>query len=68
MLDVYKRQVAGCATGASHPIDVEEAARFALEVAKMYTSGKCHFYDEKEYDHLLSLYGDLKRFQTLGQK
>ncbi len=60
--------VAGCATGASHPVDVEEAARFALEAAKMYTSGKCHFYDEKEYDHLLSLYGDLKRFQTLGGK
>ncbi len=60
--------VAGCATGASHPVDVEEAARFAVETAKMYTSGKCRFYDEKEYGRLLSLYGDLKRFQTLGCK
>ena len=29
-----------------------------------YTQGKCHFYNEKEYTHLLELYGDMKRFQT----
>ena len=31
--------VAGCGTGASHPADVELAARFAVEVAKAVTAG-----------------------------
>ena len=58
--------VAGCATGASHPIDVESAARFAVEVAKSFGEGECAFYDEEEYEYLLKLYGDLRRFQTFG--
>ena len=58
--------VAGCATGASHPMDVESAARFAIEVAKAYGEGECSFYDQEEYEYLLKLYGDLKRFQTFG--
>lgn len=61
-----EQPVAGCATGASHPMDVESAARFAIEVAKAYGEGQCSFYDQEEYDYLLKLYGDLKIFQTFG--
>ncbi len=55
--------VAGCATGATHLVDVECAARFLLEVAKDFTAGRCSFYDDAEYKKLLSLYGDMTRFQ-----
>ena len=58
--------VAGCASGASHPIDVELAARFAVEVAKGYGDGTVSFYDAKEYRLMMSLYGDLTIFQTHG--
>ena len=37
--------VPGCATGASHFADVEEAARFMLEVAKYFGKGDLKFYD-----------------------
>ena len=63
-----KTAVPGCATGASHIIDMEEAARFMLETAKAYTKGECHFYDEKEYDLIKKTYGSMKRFQTLDGK
>lgn len=58
--------VAGCATGASHGYDIELAARFSVEVAKDYSSDKVKFYDEENYNKLLKLYGDCKRFQTAG--
>lgn len=63
-----KTAVPGCATGASHVIDMEEAARFILEVAKAYTKGDCHFYDKKEYDFIKETYGSMKKFQTLDGK
>ena len=59
--------VAGCATGATHGGDVEEAARFSLEVAKSFTSGACAFYDAQAYERLVALYGGFERFQTLGK-
>lgn len=58
--------VAGCATGATHLIDVEEAARFSVEVAKDFGSKKCKFYEEKEYEHIVSLYGSMSKFQKSG--
>ncbi len=58
--------IPGCATGASQPADVEIAARFAVEVAKAFTSGLCRFYDEDEFARLLTLYGPLTRLQTPG--
>lgn len=60
--------VAGCATGASHGMDIESAARFSVEVAKDYTSQKIKFYDEDNYKKLLELYGGCERFQTPGNK
>lgn len=61
-----EESVAGCATGASHFTDVELAARFAVEVAKDYSSKKCCLYNEDNYKKLVALYGDCKRFQTAG--
>ncbi len=55
--------VAGCATGATHIMDVEAAARFAVEVAKDFTGGKCSFYDVEEYEKIVRLYGSMKHFQ-----
>ena len=60
--------VPGCATGATHAADVEEAARFMLEVAKAFGRGQCQFYDKGEYDRLIKLYGDMKHLQTLGRE
>ena len=57
--------VPGC--GASHFTDVEEAARFMLEVAKAYGRGEASFYSKEEFDRLQKLYGTLNHFQTLGK-
>ena len=59
--------VAGCATGATHPVDLEEAARFVLEVAKSYGRGDCQFYDAEEFDKILAKYGTMNHIQTLGK-
>ncbi len=59
--------VPGCASGATHFEDVEQAARFMIETAKAFGTGNCHFYDEEEYGHLMSLYGSMNHLQTLGK-
>lgn len=59
--------VPGCGTGASHEVDIAQAIRFAIEVAKEYTSGITTFYDEKEFNHLVGLYGSMKALQTFGK-
>jgi hypothetical protein len=58
--------VPGCATGASHPVDIEEAVRFSIEVAKHFGMGKCQFYDEEEFHRMVDLYGSMRHLQTLG--
>jgi len=58
--------VPGCATGASHPVDIEEAVRFSIEVAKHFGMGKCQFYDEEEFHRMVDLYGSMHHLQTLG--
>ncbi len=58
--------VPGCATGATHYADIEEAARFMLEVAKGFCAGKVQFYDVQEYGRILRRYGSLSHLQTLG--
>lgn len=59
--------VAGCATGATQAADVECAARFSVEVAKAFTSGKCRFYDPAEYERLVRLYGSMAHLQGPGR-
>jgi hypothetical protein len=61
------RPVPGCGTGASRETDIEEAARFCLEVAKAFGAGTCRFYDEAEFALIQKLYGPLKHLQTLGK-
>lgn len=58
--------VPGCATGASSIVDIEEAARFCIEVAKGFGRGEVKFYDEEEFRRLVELYGSMKHLQTLG--
>jgi len=58
--------VPGCGTGANHEIDIEEAARYCLEVAKAYTEKKCRFYDEEEFKKIVKLYGRMNSLQTPG--
>ena len=60
--------VAGCATGASHEVDIEQAARFAVEVAKDFTAGICQFYDAEEFSRLIALYGEHTHFQHRGAR
>lgn len=60
--------VPGCATGASHAVDIEQAARFCIEVAKSFGRGKVKFYDEEEFKRLIDLYGPMNHLQTLGRK
>jgi hypothetical protein len=59
--------VSGCSTGASRETDVEEAARFCLEVAKAFGEGACEFYDAKEFELILNLYGPATHLQTMGK-
>jgi hypothetical protein len=58
--------VPGCATGASHVTDIEEASRFVLETAKAFGKGHCSFYDEEEWALIVQRYGPLKKLQTKG--
>jgi len=60
--------VPGCGTGASHFVDVEEAARFMLEVTKAFGRGEIEFYNKEEYALLVKLYGSMAHLQTLGNK
>lgn len=60
--------VAGCATGASHEVDIEQAARFAVEVAKDFTAGICQFFDAEEFSRIVELYGEQTHFQHGGAR
>jgi hypothetical protein len=55
--------VPGCATGASHEVDIALAVKFVVEVAKEFGRGTCRFHDEDEYQRLLALYGSLANLQ-----
>ncbi|TDQ36542.1 DUF1177 domain-containing protein [Aureibacillus halotolerans] len=59
--------VAGCATGATHPVDVEQTVRFSIEVGKRFGQGQCAFYDVDEFARMENLYGKMTHLQTLGK-
>jgi hypothetical protein len=59
--------VPGCATGASSPVDVEEAVRFCVEVAKAFGHGACQLYDPDEWARIVERYGPLSLLQTPGR-
>lgn len=56
--------VPGCASGASHEVDIEVAARFVVETSKAFTAGRAHFYDQEEFDRLVRLYGTMSYLQA----
>lgn len=60
--------VPGCATGASHEVDIAEAVRFVIEVAKEVGTGQCRFHDDTEFARLVALYGDMRRLQGGGAR
>lgn len=60
--------VPGCATGATHAVDIEEVVRFVIEVAKSFGAGKCQFFDPDEFARLVALYGPMTHLQTLGRR
>jgi hypothetical protein len=55
--------VPGCATGASHLLDISMAAQFVIEVAKSYTEAKCTFYSETEFHQIVKKYGKMNHLQ-----
>lgn len=59
--------VPGCATGVSQMVDMENAARFCLEVAKSFGEGGCKLFDEEEFRLIKKLYGSMKHLQSLGK-
>lgn len=63
-----KTAVPGCGTGASHEVDIAQAVRFSIEVAKEYTQRKFEFYDVDEFARLEAKYGSMEHLQTLGRK
>jgi hypothetical protein len=56
--------VPGCATGASHPVEIEMAGRFVIEVGKLFTQGKCRFYDGEEFEKIVKKYGTMSHLQV----
>ena len=58
--------VPGCATNASHLNDIENAARFMLQVAIDFGRGNCRFYNEAEWQLLQARYGSLNHLQGFG--
>ena len=58
--------VPGSGTGASHEVDIELAARYAVEVAKDFGAGHLRFHDPAELARLVRLYGEMRRLQTPG--
>lgn len=61
-----KSAVPGSGTGASHEVDIAQAVRFSIEVAKEYGAGKADFYDKPEFELMKELYGTMNHLQTLG--
>lgn len=60
--------VPGCATGATHEVDVAEVVQFCVEAAKEFTARKCSFYDKDEFEMIQKLYGSMKVLQTRGNQ
>ena len=56
--------VPGSGTGATHLTDIEQAARFCIEVAKAFGAGQCRFHDQAEFDRLVEPYGEMTDLQA----
>lgn len=63
---VTESAVPGSATGATDLHDVDQAVRFALEVAKDYGRGIVSFHAQDELARLQELYGSMSVLRTQG--
>lgn len=63
-----KTPVAGCATGATVPANIESAGQFCIEAAKRFTAGKCSFYDPEQFELLRNKYGSMEHLCTGGSE
>jgi hypothetical protein len=59
--------VPGCATGASHEVDIAQAVKFSVEVAKAFGAEQCSFYDAEEFARIQRLYGSMAHLQKPAQ-
>jgi hypothetical protein len=59
--------IAGSAQGASSIVSLEAAVRFCVEVAKDFGRGRFKFYNEEQFNKLVSMYGDMSIIQTNGK-
>ncbi|SAL40084.1 DUF1177 domain-containing protein [Caballeronia humi] len=64
--------VGGSDASANHEIDIAEAVRFCIEVAKRFTKASpnapCEFYNATEWALIRDMYPDLSVFQTAGNR
>ncbi|WP_102373383.1 DUF1177 domain-containing protein [Raoultibacter massiliensis] len=58
--------VPGCATGATHLSDLDEAGTFMIEAAKAFGEGSCSFFDAEEFELFGKRYGSMAALQTMG--
>ncbi|QOT80112.1 DUF1177 domain-containing protein [Cupriavidus basilensis] len=58
--------VSGSATSANYEIDIAEAVRFCVEVAKRFGAGKCQFFNVVEWGKIRAIYPDMTGFQRAG--
>lgn len=58
--------VPGSGTGASHEVDIAQAAKFSIEVAKEFGRDTLEFFDRGEFEQLKELYGSMAHLQTKG--
>jgi hypothetical protein len=59
--------IPGISTGTNHPVALETAARFCVEVAKEFGQGSCQLFDELEFGLITKLYGSMRKLQTMGK-
>jgi len=58
--------IPGSATGVTNIIHLEQATRFIVEVAKDFGRGKVKFYDEQEWEKIVSIHGSLTDLMKRG--
>lgn len=60
--------VPGAAPFVSSVSDMEEAVRFCVSVAIDFGKGQFKFFDEDEFNKIISLYGPMDYLQTIGKQ
>lgn len=58
--------VPGSASGVTNINSLDEASRFVVEVAKGFTAGSIKFYDEREWEVILKVHGEIRPILTKG--